>query len=94
MKKNKDRSEDQAVLGVNMPKELRDRIRKIAEADRRGMAPWCVIQLEKAVEEIEAKMASSEPQPPPPQIASSDALRPLRNKRLTIGPKRENGDRV
>ena len=54
MKSNKDRAEDKTVLGVSMPKSLKDRIAAIARDDHRDMAPWCVIQLEKAVAEIEA----------------------------------------
>ena len=53
MSAKKDRAEDKTVLGVSMPKELKERIAAIAKKDHRDMAPWCVIQLENAVREIE-----------------------------------------
>ena len=58
MKSNKDRSEDQTVLGVSMPIELKNRIKAIAHGDHRGMAPWCVIQLETAVAAVEAEISA------------------------------------
>lgn len=35
-----------------MPKTLKCKISQAAEADRRNMASWCVIQLEKALAEL------------------------------------------
>ena len=54
MKPNKTRAADKTVLGVSMPKSLKLRITRLAEADHRNMAQWCVVQLEKAVSELEA----------------------------------------
>ncbi len=35
-----------------MPKTLKCKISEAAEADRRNMASWCCIQLEKALKEL------------------------------------------
>ena len=57
MKPNKTRAADKTVLGVSMPKSLKDRITRLAQADHRNMAQWCVVQLEKAVQELESAAA-------------------------------------
>lgn len=44
-----------------MPKALKDRITRLAEADHRNMAQWCVVQLEKAVQELELSTAAPAP---------------------------------
>lgn len=35
-----------------MPKTLKCKILQAAEADHRNMAQWCVVQLEKALQEL------------------------------------------
>ena len=65
MSANKSRADDQTVLGVSMPKTLKDRIAKLADADRRSMAQWSVMQLEKAVSELENKLAQTADANPP-----------------------------
>jgi len=52
MERNKARAADKTTLGVSMPKALKCKILEAAEADRRNMASWCVIQLEKALKEL------------------------------------------
>jgi hypothetical protein len=52
MKRNKARAADKTTLGVSMPKTLKCKISEAAEADRRNMASWCCIQLEKALKEL------------------------------------------
>ena len=61
MKPNKTRAPDKTVLGVSMPKDLKERIHRLAELDRRNMAQWCVVQLEKAVEELESTVLAADP---------------------------------
>jgi hypothetical protein len=48
------RRPDQTILGVSMPKELKARIKTAAAADRRPMATWAVLQLERICDELEA----------------------------------------
>ena len=55
MKRNKARASNKTVLGVSMPIELKNKIFKHAQADHRNMAQWCVVQLQKAVRDIEEK---------------------------------------
>lgn len=55
MEINKTRAANKTVLGISMPIELKNKILKHAQADHRNMAQWCVVQLEKAVREIEGK---------------------------------------
>lgn len=43
-----------------MPKSLKERIRLAAEKDRRDMAPWAVIQLEKILDDLEREHAEEE----------------------------------
>jgi len=52
MERNKARAADKTTLGVSMPKTLKCKILKAAEADHRNMASWCCIQLEKALKEL------------------------------------------
>jgi hypothetical protein len=52
MKRNKARAADKTTLGVSMPKTLKCKILQAAEADHRNMAQWCVVQLEKALQEL------------------------------------------
>lgn len=59
------RSEDNDVLGVSMPRELKNRIKALADADERPMATWCAIHLKKLVEKMEAEAASNAPPPAP-----------------------------
>jgi hypothetical protein len=53
------RPENSAILGVSMPLALKLRIKRLADADKRTMASWAAIHLEKVVEELEA---ASKPQ--------------------------------
>ena len=55
------RSEDNDVLGVSMPRELKNRIKALADADHRPMATWCAVHLKKLVEKMEAEAAATEP---------------------------------
>jgi len=71
------RSEDNDVLGVSMPRELKTRIKALADADKRPMATWCAIHLEKLVEKMEAA-ASAKPPPPAPVSANSPPAAGLR----------------
>ena len=64
MSENKKRAADKTVLGVSMPKILKERIARLADADHRNMAQWAVVQLEKIVNELEA---AQQPQMPPLQ---------------------------
>jgi hypothetical protein len=48
------RSNDNDVLGVSMTKDLKNRIKALADADDRPMATWCAIHLKKMVETMEA----------------------------------------
>lgn len=58
MKKH-DRAEDQTVLGISMPKELKAKIAAAAAADNRSMANWCVHHLHEILGHLET--AASEP---------------------------------
>ena len=49
------RPENSAILGVSMPLALKLRIKRLAEADKRTMASWAAIHLEKVVDEIEGQ---------------------------------------
>jgi len=73
MNVNKDRAKDKTVLGVSMPKSLKERIQRVADADHRDMAPWCVIQLEKAVAKLEVELFG-EIQTPPSQPAPLELM--------------------
>ena len=53
-KPNMARNPDSPILGVSMSKQLKDRIKALADKERRTMANWCVIQLENAVEALES----------------------------------------
>jgi hypothetical protein len=57
-KKPKDRSPDQTVLGVSLPKDLKERIRKAADRENRTMANWSAFHLKLVIEQIEAEMKS------------------------------------
>ena len=55
-----------------MPKALKDKIAALAVADRRNMAQWCVVQLEKAVAELEsARLKANDPPAAAPQNSGS-----------------------
>lgn len=47
------RPEQSAILGVSMPLALKQRIKRLADLDKRTMASWCAIHLEQLVEELE-----------------------------------------
>ena len=51
------RSETNDVLGVSMSKELKARIKKLADLDHRPMATWCALHLEQLVKHMEAEAA-------------------------------------
>lgn len=55
-KKPKDRSPDQTLLGVSLPKDLKERIRKAAARENRTMANWSAYHLKLVIEQIEAEM--------------------------------------
>jgi hypothetical protein len=57
-KKPKDRSPDQTLLGVSLPKALKERIRKAAARENRTMANWSAHHLGLVIEQIEAEMKS------------------------------------
>ena len=76
MKANKARADDKTVLGVSMPKELKERIALLAHADHRNMAQWCVVQLEKAVAELEAATVV----PPAPLVPLPDSAKATNGK--------------
>lgn len=59
MSANKTRADDQTVLGVSMPKTLKARILKLADVERRSMAQWSVIQLERIVAELESQQSAA-----------------------------------
>ena len=59
------RSEDNDVLGVSMPKDLKNRIKALADADERPMATWCAVHLRKIVEKMEADAAGKAAPPDP-----------------------------
>ena len=53
--RNKGRADTQTVLGVSMPKELKDRIKRAAAIENRTMANWCVHHLDRIVRELESR---------------------------------------
>lgn len=68
------RSPDQTILGISMPKELKNRIKEAAQKDRRPMAQWCVIQLEEILKDLESDTAQNEKdQFPAPLKSVADA---------------------
>ena len=48
------RSPDNTSLTISLSKQLKQRIETAADEDRRKVSPWCVIQLEKILDELEA----------------------------------------
>jgi len=73
MSANKTRADDQTVLGVSMPKTLKARILKLADGERRSMAQWSVMQLERIVAELETQQAAALSAKPP---AAENARQP------------------
>lgn len=49
------RNPQNTSLTISLPKDLKSRIEEAAKEDRRPVSPWCVIQLEKILDEIDAK---------------------------------------
>lgn len=47
------RGAENSILSVSCSKELKERVKAAAEADRRAVSPWVVIQLEKVLDEME-----------------------------------------
>jgi hypothetical protein len=52
--RNHNRSESNTVLGISMPKAIKDKIRRAAELDNRTMANWCLVQLERIIAQKDA----------------------------------------
>ena len=50
--RNKGRAPGVTVLGVPMPQLLKDRIKQAADLDRRTMADWSRLELEKAANAV------------------------------------------
>lgn len=48
------RGKDNTTLTISLSKALRHRIEEAAAADKRKVSPWCAIQLEKVLDELEA----------------------------------------
>ena len=57
-KRPKDRSPNQTLLGVSLPKDLKERIRKAAARENRTMANWSAYYLRLVVDKIDAEMKS------------------------------------
>ena len=55
------RSPDQTVLGVSMSKDLKDRIKALADADDRTMAKWCALQLARIVQDLNQSKIQATP---------------------------------
>jgi predicted DNA-binding protein len=53
------RAEESTLLGVSMPKELKERIKAAAENERRSMANWCVHHLEVLLDQLEDPISSA-----------------------------------
>ena len=47
MKKKRQRAEDQTTITFSCSKELKDALRRAADADRRSLSNWIVYQLER-----------------------------------------------
>ena len=56
--RNKGRAPGMTLLGVPMPVELKDKIKKAADLDRRKMADWSRLELEHAADMVIASHAS------------------------------------
>ena len=73
------RPESSAILGVSMPLALKQRIKALADADKRTMASWCAIHLEQVVYELENPKPSdpttSTHPTPAPRVESRSRLK-------------------
>jgi hypothetical protein len=58
------RSAENTTLTISLTKRLKERIEEAAAEDRRKVSPWCVIQLERILDELEG--AGKEPRAYPP----------------------------
>lgn len=58
--KNHDRAADQTILGVSLPKELKERIKKASEIEGRTMANFATFYLKQAVDKFEADLKKKE----------------------------------
>jgi hypothetical protein len=47
------RSVENTTLTISLTKRLKNRIEEAAAEDRRKVSPWCVIQLEKILDDLE-----------------------------------------
>jgi hypothetical protein len=54
------RPENSAILGVSMPLSLKLRIKRLADADKRTMASWAAIHLEKVVKDLELSLVAED----------------------------------
>lgn len=59
--KSHDRSPDQTILGVSMPKTLKEKIAQAAKKEKRSMANWCVNELTRIVDDLDAKQQIESP---------------------------------
>lgn len=50
-----DRSPENTSLTISLSKDLKSRIEAAAAEDKRKVSPWCVIQLENILDELESK---------------------------------------
>lgn len=49
------RSDSQTTLTISLPKILKTRIEAAAAKDNRKVSNWCVVELEKILDELEAQ---------------------------------------
>jgi hypothetical protein len=65
------RNPDNTSLTISLPKQLKNRIEHAADADRRKVSPWCVIQLEKVLDDLEKEIPGLASLPKPPIKSTS-----------------------
>jgi predicted transcriptional regulator len=51
----KPRPDSSNILGVSMNLDLKEKIKRLAEAEDRTMSQWCALALRRIVEDIEAR---------------------------------------
>ena len=84
---SKPRPDSSNILGVSMPLELKQRIKRLADAENRTMAKWTALKLREIVDSIEYKLAETNDPPPPnttpeqPVKYPAGKRRPDRNKK-------------